>query len=120
MFPARRSVSDRNKLLLLKSPDFFTHLALGLFVDPHPRGVGSEHEMKGMFHDAAEMQALYQRDYAEAVLQLALFPSGREALRQEAAVVNALEKVAKDGMTPEAQEHAGERLPPLSFLCLPN
>ena len=115
MFPARRSVSDRNKLLLLKSPDFFTHLALGLFVDrEHPRGVLSEHALP------AEMQALLQRDYAEAVLQLALFPSGREALRQEAAVVSALEKVAKDGMTPEAQEHAGERLPPLSFLCLPS
>lgn len=90
------SVSDRNKLLLLKCPDLWTHFQLGLFIDPdHPAA-----------STPIELQAVYQRNYAEALQQLALFQSGREAIRQEPAIMKALEEVAERGMTPEAKEHA--------------
>ena len=62
----------------------------------------------------AEMQAVWQRNYAEMLWQLALFPSGRDAMQQEAAVLKALEEVRERGMTAEAREHAAGALMALS------
>ena len=61
-----------------------------------------------------EVQAVWQRRVTETLLQLALFPSGREALLQEAAVLQSLEEVAQRGMTAEAREHAEGTLMALS------
>ena len=103
------SVSDRHKLLLLKAPGIFTYLTLGLFLDPeHPRGQNGAHPVP------VEVQAVWQRRVTETLLQLALFPSGREALLQEAAVLQSLEEVAQRGMTAEAREHAEGTLMALS------
>ena len=111
------SISDHNKLLLLKNPDVFKLLILGLFVDleRHPLGPNAAPPYAPV---PAETQAIWQRNSAETLQQLALFPSGRDALREHADVMKALEVVAENGMTPEAQEHARERdaSPPL-FSC---
>ena len=60
------------------------------------------------------MQAIWQCNYAEMLQQLALFPSGRDAMQQEAAVIRALEEVAERGLTPEATKHAEGALMALS------
>lgn len=61
-----------------------------------------------------EKMATYERQTAEILLQCALFPSGRDALRAQASTMKALEEVAERGMTPEAQEHAEGALLALS------
>ena len=105
----RDSVSDRHKLLLLNSPDLWTHVQLALFIDPeHPRGDNGKHPAP------VEMRAVWQRSYTEMLWQLALFPSGRDAMQQEAAVLKALEEVRERGMTAEAREHAAGALMALS------
>ena len=98
---------------MLENPDLFTLLELGLFVDPenHPRGPNAVSPVKPA---TVEVQAAFQRNSAEALQQLALFPSGREALQHEAAVLKALEQVAQSAMTPEAREHAEATLLALS------
>ena len=61
-----------------------------------------------------DMRAIWQRNYTEMLWQLALFPSGRDAMQQEAAVLKALEEVRERGMTVEAREHAAGALMALS------
>lgn len=104
--------SDKHKLLLLKAPGIFELVALGMFVDPeHPMGPNPAPPQQPT---PAAMQAIYQRNYTEAACQLALFPPGREALREQAAILKALEEVAERGLTPEAQEFAQGALMALS------
>ena len=103
-FALNVSVSDRHKRLLLKSPDLWTVIRLGLFIDPdHPKA-----------STPVAIQEVFQRDYSEALQQLALFPAGREAILAEAPIVKALEEVAERGLTPEAREHAEGALMALS------
>ena len=85
------SVSDRHKLLLLKSPHLWPHAILGLFADQqrHPRGQHAESPVP------VETQAVWQCRYAEMLQQLALFPSGREAMQKQAAVIQSLRQVRK-------------------------
>ena len=84
-------------------------MQLALFIDPeHPRGDNGKHPAP------VEMRAVWQRSYAEMLWQLALFPSGRDAMQQEAAVLKALEEVRERGMTVEAREHAAGALMALS------
>ena len=84
-------------------------MQLALFIDPeHPRGDNGKHPAP------VEMRAVWQRSYAEMLWQLALFPSGRDAMQQEAAVLKALEEVRERGMTAEAREHAAGALMALS------
>ena len=102
------SVSDHHKALLLENPVAIPHLTLGLFLDPdHPRGLRA----KEILHDAANptpvhVQQYFQRNYTEALEQLALFGPGREALLRDEAAAVALEAVVEHGMTEEAKEHA--------------
>ena len=85
MTRASRSVSDRHKLLLLKAPGIFTYLTLGLFLDPEQPG-----GQNGLHPVPVEVQSVWQRNVTETLQQLALFPSGREALLAEPSVVEAL------------------------------
>ena len=86
----------------------WTSVILGLFSgSEHPRGSGPS----GL---PEELRATYQRNHAEALLQLALFPSGREAIKQEPSVMKALEEVLEHGMTPEARQIAERALMALS------
>ena len=107
------SVSDRNKLLLLQNPDIWTHLRLGLFADlqQHPRGPDAP---SSTVPTARAMQEIWQRNYAETMHQLALFSIGRDALREQALVLKALEEVAERGITSDAREHAQRALMALS------
>ena len=102
-------MSDRHKLLLLKAPGIFSYLTLGLFLDPeHPRGQNGTHPVP------VEDQSVWQCNSTETLLQLALFPSGREALLAEPSVLEALRTVAERGMSAEAREHAESALLALS------
>jgi hypothetical protein len=83
-----------------------------MFLDPdHPKGLNA---VAPATPTPLSIQAIYQRMSAEIVLQLALFPPGREALFHEAELQKALEQVAESGMTPEAREHAQGTLLALS------
>ena len=55
-----------------------------------------------------------QRDFAEAIAQLALFPSGKEALLQDSNAVEALQQVAAEGWTEESRLSAESALLALS------
>ena len=103
------SVSDRHKLLLLKAPGIFTYLTLGLFLDPEQPG-----GQNGLHPVPVEVQSVWQRNVTETLLQLALFPSGRDALLAEPSVLEALRAVVESGMSAEAREHAEGALLALS------
>ena len=107
------SVSDKHKTLLFTAPDIWTLLTLGLFLDAeqHPRGQNAVPPSSPV---PVEIQAIWQRNYAEALQQLALFPPGREAILQQPSIMKALEEVAERGMSPEAREHAEGALIALS------
>eukprot|EP01052_Picozoa_sp_SAG31_P008662 SAG31_NODE_441_length_15661_cov_17.905423_5_plen_157_part_00 len=98
-------MSDRHKLLLLESPGVFELLTLGMFTNAenHPMGT---HAAPPQSPTPIEMQAICQKHYTEAVYQLALFPAGRKAIQQHAALISSLDEVAAHGLTPEAKDHA--------------
>ena len=101
-------LSDRNKQLLLSAPGSFELLILGMFIAPdHPMGQDPRAPQRPT---PTAMQAIYQRNYTEAVYQLALFQPGREALEGQADIVAALEEVAARGLTAEAREYANGAL----------
>eukprot|EP01043_Picozoa_sp_COSAG02_P061294 COSAG02_NODE_8208_length_2658_cov_2.339586_1_plen_578_part_00 len=99
------SISDQHKLLLLRCSSLWAYATLCLFVDVdnHPRGPNATPPSQPI---PEEMQAIWQRDAAEALLQLALFDAGRVAMREQVEVIHALEHVAKHGLTADAQSHA--------------
>jgi predicted oxidoreductase len=79
-------------------------LVEALFLDPdHPRA-----NLK------PELKAWNQTYHAEALAQLAVWPAGKAALRQDPSVREGLEVVAKAGLTEEAQQHAQSALLALS------
>jgi hypothetical protein len=98
-------ISDRAKPLLLANPAFIPYLVDALLLDPaHPRA-GMELELK----------AWCQTTHAECLAQIAVFkPDGREALRQDPSVRDALRCVAESGLTDEARHHAESALLALS------
>jgi hypothetical protein len=106
-------ISDRNKLLLLRNPDIWVHLKLGLFADleRHPRGPDAP---SPTIQTGREMMEIWQCHYAETLHQLALFSIACDALREQASVLQALEEVAERGMTSNARQHAQRALMALS------
>eukprot|EP01045_Picozoa_sp_COSAG04_P021380 COSAG04_NODE_2294_length_4375_cov_2.525257_3_plen_220_part_00 len=101
-------VSDHHKALVLANPDAISQLVSCLFLDPdHPRGLRAKEILcETATPTPLEVQAVWQRNYAEALQQLALFGPGKEALLGNDAVMAALEAVTERGMTEEAKEHA--------------
>ena len=98
-------ISDRTKPLLLANPAFIPYLVDALLLDPaHPRaGMKPEHK------------AWCQTTHAECIAQIAVFlPDGREALRQDPSVRDALRCVAESGLTDEARHYAESALLALS------
>ena len=119
-------ISDVNKLLLINSPGFtallvmhpalllsqicsplLTHRAVapppqtsGLLLDPeHPR------------KDTAEpVKAAVQRDIAECIQQLAVFPQAREVLKADSELIDAVKALVDKGWTNEAKETAARTL----------
>jgi len=98
-------ISDRTKPLLLANPAFIPYLVDALLLDPAHRRAGMKPELK----------AWCQTAHAECLAQIAVFePDGREALRQDPSVRDALRRVAESGLTDEAQHHAESALLALS------
>ena len=87
-------VSDENKRMLLAHPDFLPMLVSGLLLAPdHPR------------QSAPEAQRVWcQTMHAECLMQLAVFPPGREALLESPAVLGALEALAEQALSDEARD----------------
>ena len=80
----------------MANPTFIPYLVNGLFVDPaHPRA-DLKHEIK----------VWNQEHHAECLAQLALLPLGADALRQDSSVREALEAVAKTGLSEYSREFA--------------
>ena len=76
----------------------------GLFLDlDHPRANLTD-----------EIKLWNQETHSECLVQLALFPPGRDALLQSPAVSEALVAVAKQGMSEQAREYAHAALVALS------
>ena len=97
-------ISDQNKPLLLANPTLIPYLISALFLDPdHPRADLND-----------DVKAWNQKMHCECLAQLAVFPAGREALRQNPSVRPALEAVAARGMSAEAREFAEGALMALS------
>ena len=89
-------VSDAGKEMLLNSTGFIPHLIHALLLDPeHPRK-DTEQAVK----------SVVQRDIAECIQQLSLFPPGLQALRAASGVIDALDAVVEQAWTEEAKDCA--------------
>eukprot|EP01048_Picozoa_sp_COSAG05_P018251 COSAG05_NODE_2639_length_2813_cov_1.688651_2_plen_151_part_00 len=83
------------KQLLLSNEGFIPHLIDGLLLNPeHPR---KDTELG--------IKAIVQRDFAECILQIALFPPGCEALKI-AEICETLEVLVDKAWTDEAKDSA--------------
>jgi len=94
-------ISDGCKQMLLDNREFIPHLVSGLFLDPElPRNgdppTGAPEAIK----------SVVQRDFAECIQQISLFPPGREALRADPAVMQALTELKEKAWTEEAKGSA--------------
>ena len=97
--------SDANKLLLLANPDFLAYLTDGLLLDHrHPRA-------ESLTDDA---KAWLQSTHAESFAQLAVFEPGRDALRQDPSVSEALQEVVDRGLSEQSRELASQALMAMS------
>jgi hypothetical protein len=97
-------VSDLNKKLLLANSDFIPYLISGLFLGAdHPRASLSD-----------SMKLWNQTMHAECFAQLALFPLGRDALRSDPSVAEALQTVATEGLSDKSRDFARAALMALS------
>ena len=79
-------ISDTAKQMLLNNAGFIPHLIDGLLLDP-------EHPRKDT-NDA--VKTAVQRDFAECIQQIVLFPAGREALTVNETLMQAA-KVCAEG-----------------------
>ena len=88
-------ISDSAKQLLINNEGFVPHLIDGLLLSPsHPRSDTPE-----------EIKAIVQRDYADCIHQLSLFPPGCEALK-DSDVIAALDVLVDSAWTEEAKDSA--------------
>ena len=102
------SVSDVNKVLLLAADGLLSLLVDALLLDPaHP--VRSDGRT-----DFEAIRGPVQRDFAEAIAQLAMYPSGRQVLQRAPTVGEALRQVASEGWTELARRHAESALAALT------
>ena len=94
-------ISDATKRMLLNNAGFIPHLIDGLLLDPeHARNsdppVGAPQAIR----------AVVQRDFAECIQQLSLFPPGCESLKADSAVVPALDALVDKAWSEEAKDCA--------------
>jgi hypothetical protein len=93
-------ISDRHKELALGSAGFVSHLLDGLFLEErNPRPEIS----------TAVKEAI-QKDFADSILQLAVYPRGCAALRAEPDVEAAVRALAADGSLSEEAKGSAERI----------
>ena len=86
-------ISDEVKQMLLSNSGFIPHLIDGLLLDPeHPRKDCDE-----------AVKTVVQRDFAECIQQIALFPPGCDALKANEAVMQALATLKDKAWSDEAK-----------------
>jgi hypothetical protein len=90
------TISDKNKHLLMQSPDLTKMLIEGLLLDP-------EHIRQSQ--DPA-IKAQIQCDAAECFAQLALFEPARDMLRDDPVVLDALRVLVSEAATEAAKQSA--------------
>ena len=90
-------ISDNAKQMLLNNSSFIPHLIDGLMLDPeHPRKDTDE-----------AVKVAVQRDFAECLQQIALFPAGCDALKADsAAVIDVLDALVDKAWSEEAKDCA--------------
>jgi len=89
-------ISDVAKQMLLNNTGFISLLIDGLLLDPeHPRRDTDE-----------AVKAAVQRDFAECVQQISLFPAGCDALKADSAVIPALDALVDKAWSEEAKDCA--------------
>jgi len=86
-------ISDTAKQMLLNNAGFIPHLIDGLLLDP-------EHPRKDT-NDA--VKTAVQRDFAECIQQIVLFPAGREALTVNETLMQALLTLKDEAWSEEAK-----------------
>ena len=97
-------VSDKNKELLLANPAFIPYLINGLFL-------GADHPRANLKDD---IKLWNQTMHAECFAQLALFLPGRDAMRRDPSVAEALQTVATEGLSAESRDFAKAALMAMS------
>jgi hypothetical protein len=89
-------ISDTAKQMLLNHSSFTSHLVNGLLLDPAHARKDSDEAVK----------AAVQRDFAECIQQISLFPPGCEALLATAGAVEALDALVELAWSEEAKDCA--------------
>jgi len=97
-------VSDKNKELLLANPAFIPYLISGLVL-------GVDHPCAGLKDD---IKLWNQTMHVECFAQLALFLPGRDAMRSDPSVAEALQTVAVEGLSAESRNFAKAALMAMS------
>jgi hypothetical protein len=93
-------IADAAKGMLLSVPSFIPHLVDGLMLDPsHPRQSGPPPNPP----PGPDVLKSVQRDFAECLSQISLFPAGRAALKAEPAVLQALTILKDTALSDEAR-----------------
>jgi hypothetical protein len=95
-------ISDTSKQLFLHHSGFIPHLLDGLMLaDTHPRHTDAAG------HDTPmSIKTAVQRDFAECIQQVSLFPPGCEALKADPAVIAGLEVLVERAWSEEAKDCA--------------
>ena len=97
-------VSDKNKELLLANLTFIPYLINGLVL-------GVDHPCANLKDD---IKLWNQTMHAECFAQLALFLPGRDAMRSDPSVAEALQTVAAEGLCAESRDFAKAALMAMS------
>eukprot|EP01046_Picozoa_sp_COSAG06_P030848 COSAG06_NODE_2959_length_6025_cov_2.863145_1_plen_177_part_00 len=120
-------ISDVNKLLLINSPGvtallvMHPGLLLSQYCPPLPnttRAVVPSPQTSGLLLDpehprkdtAEPVKAAVQRDIAESIQQLAVFPQACEVLKADSELIDAVKALVDQGWTKEAKETAARTL----------
>lgn len=93
-------ISDANKTHLLQTSEPIKLIMEALLLNPeHVRNHGD-------LEQSDEVKGAIQCDAAESLMQLALFPPGRDVLQQDASVLDALHMLVDKALTEEARQYA--------------
>ena len=95
-------ISDRSKRMLIKSEGLVPHMIASLMLDPSHKRL----DPKQNKNTSQATKERVQRDYAECIQQISLFPPGCEVLKANPAVVEALDALVDKAWTEEAKQCA--------------
>lgn len=102
-------ISDLAKQMLLSHPGFISHLIDGLLLDPeHPRLRNEASRLASRADDLTckyfdTVKSAVQRDFAECIMQISLYPPGCAALKANPDVIKALDNTVDNAWSEEAK-----------------